>query len=235
MTAGPVTGIAFDLDGTLVNSGADIAGAINAMLATHGIQAQPVGYVEQFIGEGTRNLVAGVYRGMGIEVSGERLDEDTRTYLQSYAENPVVHSTLYADARAGLTALAQRGVALGVCTNKTQHMAEAVLTGLGLRDLFAAVVGADAVAASKPAPEHLLTALEQMGTPMDQALFVGDTDVDVECARRAGVPLVLVDWAPARVEPQAARRIRRFAELGDLLDARTSPNVRPGRPGATHP
>ncbi len=218
MTPRPVTGIAFDLDGTLVDSAADIALAVNAMLATHGIPPQTVGYVEQFIGEGTRKLVGGVYAGLGIEVSGERLDADTRTYLANYAQHPVVHSSLYADAREGLAALAGRGIVLGVCTNKTQRMAEAVLAGFGLADLFGTVVGADAVPAGKPDAGHLLSTLERMGTPVEQALFVGDTDVDAECARRAGVPLVLVDWAPARVDPRTTPRIGRFAELLDLLD-----------------
>jgi phosphoglycolate phosphatase len=220
----PLEGIAFDLDGTLVNSAADIAGAVNAMLAGHGLPPQSVPYVAGFIGEGPRELLAGVYRGMGIEVDQGRLETDTATYLAHYADNPVVDSVLYHDALPALTALRERGVTLGVCTNKTQRMAEAVLRSLALDQLFEVVVGGDVLPVRKPHPDHLLEVLRRMGASPERALFVGDTAHDSDCARAAHVECVLVDWAaPRSGEAPAPRRVQRFAELVELVDERNGP------------
>lgn len=224
----PVAGIAFDLDGTVVNSAADIARAVNEMLAEHRLPAQSVPYVEQFIGEGPRELLAGVYRGMGIEVDRERVEADTATYLAHYARSPVVDSVLYHDALPALGALRERGLRLGVCTNKTQRMAEAVLRSLALDELFDVVVGGDTLSVRKPDPGHLLETLNRMGVPSENALFVGDTAHDATCARGAEVECVLVDWAvPGIGGTPEPLRIARFAELVDLVDERS------GTPAAT--
>jgi phosphoglycolate phosphatase len=216
----PVAGIVFDLDGTLIDSAADIARGVNAMLAEHGLPAQPVAVVERYIGEGTRALVAGVYEGMGVAVSDERLDADTATYLAHYAAHPVVDSALYHDAREALQALRAAGVVLGACTNKSQHMAEVVLDALGLTDLLGVVVGGDVLPVRKPEPGHLLETLRRMGVAPERAVFVGDTVFDVDCARRAGVACVLVGWAaPGVGDGVVDRRIDRFAELLDLVPA----------------
>jgi phosphoglycolate phosphatase len=219
--ARPLRGIAFDLDGTLVNSAADIARAVNAMLAGHSLPAQSVPYVEGFIGEGPRELLAGVYRGMGIEVDRGRLEADTATYLANYADNPVVDSVLYQDALPALTALRGLGVPLGICTNKTQRMAEAVLRSLALDELFQVVVGGDLLPVRKPHPDHLLEVLRRLGVDPGHALFVGDTAYDADCARAAHVECVLVDWAaPHAGDAPVPQRIQRFAELVDLVEQR---------------
>lgn len=219
--AGRVTGIAFDLDGTLVDSAADIARAVNEVLAGHGGGPVPVRLVERHTGEGPRALLAGVYAAAGIVASPARLDADTAAYLEHYAAAPVVASTPYADARDALAALRAGGVRLGVCTNKTQALAETVLRRLGLDTHVDVVVGGDALPYRKPDPRHLLTTLERMNTPRQESLFVGDSGVDVACARAAAVPFVLVAWAPPGAGP-AAGRLRRFAELA-------------GRTGGRHP
>jgi len=225
----PITGVAFDLDGTLVNTAADITRAVNETLAQYGLRPQSAAYVERFIGEGPRELLAGVYRGMGLAVSPQRLAVDTDTYLAGYARAPVVDSTLYLDALPALVALRERGVRLAVCTNKTQQLAETVLRAFGLAQLVEVIIGGDRLPVRKPDPEHLLVTLSRLGTPVDEALYVGDTDRDVECARRADVQCLLVGWAkPGCGGTPGPPRIARFAELVDLVDARAGR----GRAGA---
>lgn len=214
---GGFTGLVFDLDGTLVNTAADIARAVNALLAGYGIPPQSTAYVEQFIGEGARELIAGVYRGLGIEVSAERLDADTTTYIGHYRKAPVVDSAPYHDALPALAALRKAGVQLGVCTNKTQAMAEAVLEQLGLARYMDVIVGGDALPVRKPDPRHLLATLERMGLEASRTLYVGDTPIDVQCARAAGVECVLVEWAAPVDGPNPPGRISRFSELLDLV------------------
>lgn len=209
-----ITGVVFDLDGTLVDTAADIARAVNAVLAEYGEPPRPVALVRRFIGEGPRTLLAGVYAAAGVDASAARLDEDTDRYLAHYGRAPVVDSTLYADALPALTRLRAQGVRIGVCTNKTQALAETVLRHVGLETLVQVVVGADALPYRKPDPRHLLTTLEHMNTPPAESLFVGDSGIDVACARAAGVECVLVAWAPRGTggEPPPPR-VSCFAEL----------------------
>ncbi len=226
-----VRGVVFDLDGTLVNTAADIARAVNAMLFERGEEPRSVEYVEQFLGEGTRELIAGVYRGMGIEPSPERLNIDTARYVEHYASVPVLDSTIYHDALPTLAALRAAGVQVGVCTNKGQEMAEAVLRHLGLYEHVDVVVGGDALPVRKPHPGHLLATVRQMAIDSHGALFVGDTDIDVECARRAGIPCLIVDWAPTScVGSSAPGRLHQFADLLELVAP--SATQQPGLGGA---
>ena len=214
-----VTGIALDLDGTLVDSAGDITTAVNALLAEHGLPGQEVGYVERFIGEGTRQLVGGVYAGMGVDVPDDRLDEDVETYLAHYRRSPVARSRVYPGVLETLGRLRAGGVRLGICTNKAQEIAELVVDRLGLGELADVVVGGDALPARKPDPLHLLTVLDRLSTSPAEGLMVGDSAIDVACAERAGVRCVVVGWAPPDVGGATATRISDFAELLGIAGA----------------
>jgi phosphoglycolate phosphatase len=186
--------VVFDLDGTLVDSSHDITRAVNAMLAGHGLPGLVPTQVEPLLGEGARSLVEAVYAILGVAVDPEQVTADTATYLAHYAEEPVKDSVLFADARPALVELSSRGVALGVCTNKNSDLAVRVLTELGVDHFFAVVVGGDALPVRKPDPQHLLATVAGLGAVPDRTIFVGDSRIDAECGRRAGITSVLVDW-----------------------------------------
>jgi len=212
-----VSGVVFDLDGTLVDSAPDIADSLNQVLATHGIGPQPVEFVEQFIGEGSFGLVANLYRALGVDAAAPRIEADVDAYLARYRATPVRHATLFGDAAQAIPALRAAGLRLGVCTNKAQHLAEAVLRHFGLRDCFDAVVGGDALDERKPAPRHLLETLRRMDVDPDDAIFVGDTPIDAECGRRAGVHCLIVNWGGGgKVSVPASLRLGSFGELRRL-------------------
>jgi phosphoglycolate phosphatase len=217
--AGQAWGVVFDLDGTLVDSGVDITRAINRMLRDHRLPGLVPAQVEPLLGEGARSLVSSVYDILGVPVSPERLSEDTARYLEHYAEEPVHDSVLYRDARPALEQLAAHGVRLGICTNKNEGLAVRVLTELAVDHFFSTVVGGDSLAVRKPEPEHLLTAVRNLDLPAAQTLFVGDSRIDAECARRADVRCLLVDWG---VPDPDCTRIERF---GDLVQHLGPPGV----------
>lgn len=212
------TAVIFDLDGTLVDTAPDIAAALNRMLADHGLPALGVARVEALTGEGALVLVEKAYLTLGTPVSPQRARADMTTYLEYYRQAPVEHSALYPQARETLVALRAAGVRLGICTNKPQELADLVLTRLGVAELFGTVVGGDALPERKPHPAPLQRALLELGTDPGEALFVGDTLIDLECARNATVPVAIVGWGRAAdaVVDAGGRVLRRFADLPAL-------------------
>ncbi len=206
--------IVFDLDGTLVDSAPDIAWGINRMLADHGLAPLPVRDVERLTGEGAPALVAKSYESLGVAVDDDRVARDTAAYLAHYRGRPCVDSTLFADAATALPALRRAGIALGICTNKPESLAVLVLRELGILSMMGVVVGADTTPARKPDPRPLLHALEALGVAPGEALYVGDTPIDWQCASAAGVSCRMVGWGNgAALDYPASVRLQRFAEL----------------------
>ena len=206
--------VVFDLDGTLVDSAPDIAWGINRMLAGHGLGPLAVRDVERLTGEGAPVLVERALRQVGIAADADRVARDTAAYLAHYGERPCVDSTLFADAAAAIPALRRAGIRLAVCTNKPEALAAIVLRELGLLHAMEVVVGADTTAARKPDPLPLLHTLSVLGVAPADAVYVGDTTIDRDCARAAGVPCRLVNWGNgAALDVPAAMRLRRFADL----------------------
>lgn len=204
--------VIFDLDGTLVDSAPDIALAMNRLLADHGAPAQEVSFVEGFIGEGARALVAKLFA--ALDVTTDDLDRDVATYIAYYRANPVAASKLYADALPALTALHSAGIKLGVCTNKLQELAEIVLDHFGLLPMISVVIGADTTPYTKPDPRPLLHAAAALGAAPHEVVFVGDTSIDRDCAAAAGIPGRIVNWGTGRdVVVPAEARLSRFADL----------------------
>jgi phosphoglycolate phosphatase len=210
-----MTAVVFDLDGTLVDSTADIAAALNRVLARRDLAPLPDDVVRELTGHGADELVRRAFAARHVELQDSEVRIETRRYLDAYAERPVEHTIAYADAEEALAELARRGVAIGVCTNKDTELSRTVLRALHLDGYVGAVVGPDAVARRKPDPEHLLAALRALGAEPAGALYVGDKLVDAETARAAGVRCALVAWGDGH--DAACRRIERFAEVLDLV------------------
>jgi phosphoglycolate phosphatase len=197
-----LTVVAFDLDGTLVDTGPDIAAAVNRVRADYGLDPLPQDEIVGLTGLGAETLIE---RAVGRDVR-----EATRRYVDYYAERPAEHAQPYDGVSETLRQLHDRGVPMAVCTNKRGALARAVLEATGLDRFISAVVAADDVARTKPDPEHLLTALRAIGGDPATALYVGDNEVDVATARAAGVRCAIVAWGRAA---DGAPRLRRFSDL----------------------
>jgi phosphoglycolate phosphatase len=207
------TAFVFDLDGTLVDSTADIAAAVNRTLAARGLPALPAETVREFTGFGADELVRRSFAAAGVELGAAELEAETARYLADYDRHPVDHTVVLHDAATALPELRRRGARLGVCTNKETELARTVLAAMGLEAVIDSVVGADSVARRKPHPEHLHAVLDELGARPEETLYVGDTAVDAETAEAAGVRLALVAWGLG--EDAGARRIACFADLLD--------------------
>jgi phosphoglycolate phosphatase len=215
----------FDLDGTLIDSAPDIAAAINACFAERGWPELPVAYVESFLGNGPRRLVADIVADKGISAGEDEITSLLAAYIAAYGERPAERTRFFPHVREDLAELRQAGFRLGICTNKPHALTGRILEILGLAPLFDAVLGADAVPACKPDPGHLLAVAERMGLAPGSFAYIGDTPVDRNTARSAGVPFFVVPWGggPEVDVPAQAR----LARLSDLLAYRPDPAVTP--------
>jgi phosphoglycolate phosphatase len=208
--------IAFDLDGTLVESAPDLIGALNVVLAEHGLAPFPIVAARHLLGGGPRRMLERAFREAGASASEAELDALMARYVPLYLDHIADHSHVYEDVEMVLDGFRAAGARLLVCTNKRTDLSNALLDAVGLLDRFDAVVGPDRVSARKPDPAHLIEAIAIAGGWLDRALMVGDSAADVGAARRANVPVVAVSWGYTDIPPAelgADAVIDRFAEL----------------------
>ncbi len=179
--------IVFDLDGTLIHSAPDIQAAANAALAAEGADELDLETTITFIGNGVPKFAerAARLRNLG-DGAAERI---TRAMLDFFDESPARYSRLYDGLAELLPALREDGHRLGICTNKPEGPARAILDILGIADLFEVVIGGDSLPVKKPDPAPLHAAYDALGE--GARLYVGDSEVDAETAHRAGVPFAL--------------------------------------------
>ena len=204
----------FDLDGTLIDSAPDIAAAVNTYLLAKGWPAQDTGFVEGFIGHGPRRLLLDMFTALHLPTDAASIDAAHTAFMANYWQAPTRLTQFYPDVRADLHSLHAAGIALGLCTNKPQALTLRILDQLAIAPLFSAVVGADAVAACKPDPGHLLAVAAKMGLDPGTWAYVGDSGIDQATAQAAGAPFFVVPWGGgARVKVAEGYRLNRLRDL----------------------
>ena len=211
--------VAFDLDGTLVDSVGELRAALNQVLVGAGRTPLDVATVRRFVGDGVRRLVERAFATTGSPLEGVALDRATDRYVALY-EPRAGASPLFPGVAETLAELAGAGVKLGLCTNKPRGATLSLLAGLGLADRFDAISAGDDVASRKPDPAHLRDCLERLGLGADGVAMVGDNELDIAMARAAGVTSVLVTYGYARLaldEIPADARIDDMAALPAAL------------------
>ena len=181
--------IAFDLDGTLVDSRQDLADAANALLASLNSPSLPVPTIASMVGDGAAQLVARVLAAAGLPPTPEALPQ----FLAFYDERLLAHTRLYPGI-AEVVADASRVARLAVLTNKPLRQTEHIIGTLGLREYFAEVIGGDGPYPRKPDPTSLEALIASAGATPDTAMLVGDSHVDRETARRAQAHCCLVSY-----------------------------------------
>jgi len=197
--------VIFDLDGTLADTSADLIAAANACFQRlgHGDLLDPARDQATAFRGGRAMLRLGFERlGTGGEAE---VDREFPYLLQAYGADIDRHSFLYPGAVAAVERLRGAGYAVGICTNKPEGLAETLMTRLGVRGLFASLIGADTLPVRKPDPAPFFAAVEQAGGDRARSLLVGDTVTDRETARAAGVPSVLVTFGPQKRAVEALK------------------------------
>ncbi|WP_298669621.1 HAD hydrolase-like protein [uncultured Sphingomonas sp.] len=187
MNVFPFTIVGFDLDGTLLDTSADLAAAVNHALAVDGRAPVPADAVRAMIGGGARRMLA-----QALSVTGgcdaATLERLFPVLLDFYAANLVVDTAPFPGMIAALDALAALNVTLAVMTNKREDFARPILDALGLTSRFATIIGGDTLGVAKPSPVPIEEMIARCGG--GRAAFVGDSSFDVDAAHAAGIPAV---------------------------------------------
>jgi len=192
--------LVFDLDGTLIDSVPDLHAAINIMLRERGGGPLSPAEVRRMVGDGAPALVA-----RALAASGADPDDPTALprFIALYEAEPVRLTRPYPGVPETLAALRRRACRTAICTNKPQHAALLVLRALGLLPLFDGIAGGDRFPVKKPDPGHLFGLIGELGGSPAAAAMIGDNEHDAAVARAAGLPLILMRYGYARVDPES--------------------------------
>jgi phosphoglycolate phosphatase len=180
---GAVRGLLFDLDGTLVDSTADLADAGNWLRAQQGLGPLSVAQVGSYVGDGAESMVRRL-----LERPEGDVDDQVEAYKRHYNEHCLDKTRLYPGVSSTLQQLRARGYGMAVVTNKPERISKKMLEGLGVGACFGAVIGGNTCLNKKPHPEPLLRACADIGIAPKACAMVGDSRVDIEAGHNAGMP-----------------------------------------------
>ncbi len=191
----PAAGVIIDLDGTLVDTAADLAAAVNAMLADLGRQDLPVEQVARYVGKGAEVLVHRALTGTPDgRVSPGEFEPAMRAFLAHYQRENGRHARLYPGVREGLEAMRAKALRLAVVTNKPAAFTGPLLAMTEVAEFFELVVSGDTVARKKPDPLPMLHVCERFGLPPQRMVAIGDSMNDALAARAAGIAVMTVPY-----------------------------------------
>lgn len=189
--------VIFDLDGTLADTAGDLIAAANTALAALGHGAPLViGRDDATAFAGGRAMLRLAATRLGLTDPEPMVEAGYPLLLAAYGEAIDHHTRLYPGAMEAVLRLKSRGIAVGICTNKPEGLAETLLTRLGVRAEFAGLVGADTLPVRKPDPMPYWEAVARAGGLRERSCLIGDTVTDRETARAAGRPCALVTFGP---------------------------------------
>ena len=198
----PVRAVLFDLDGTLIDSAPDLAGAANDMRAARGLPRLPLAHFRPMVGSGARGMV-----GQAFEVGpqDDAFAAMREEFLQRYEARMTQDTRIFPEVAALLDALLARNVPWGIVTNKAERFSVPLVHALGLRERAAVLVCGDTTPHPKPHPEPLLEAARRLRVQPAHCLYVGDDSRDAQAGSAAGMRTVAVTWG--------------YLGLGDPIDA----------------
>jgi phosphoglycolate phosphatase len=186
--------IFFDLDGTLVDSVPDLAEAARRMLAELGEATRTDAEISAFVGKGIPVMVERALTVGRVPVTPARLEQGIAAFMRHYDVTNGMLTVAYPGVMETLPLLRARGLKMGCVTNKAEAFIGPLLEKLGLLQCMDCIVGGDTLTKRKPDPEPLWYACESVGVSREEALMVGDSGNDALCARRAGIPVLLMTY-----------------------------------------
>jgi len=188
--------VIFDLDGTLLNTLEDLADAVNYVMREHRYPERTIDEVRRFVGNGIRRLME---QAVPENVSGNEFEQVFEQFKNYYTEHCQIKTCAYDGIMPLLKCLYEKGYALAIVSNKN-HAAVCELNEIYFKKYIQVAIGQKDGIRKKPAPDTVIQALKQLGKMKDQAVYVGDSEVDFATAENTGMDCVLVTWGFRKVE-----------------------------------
>jgi phosphoglycolate phosphatase len=186
-----VDAVLFDLDGTLVDSAPDLAGAANDLRTARGLPALPYLQLRPMVGAGARGMLGVAF---GIEPGEPGYEALRDEFLARYEQRLLQETAVFVAMQPVLAQLEALSMRWGIVTNKALRFAEPVVSGVALRSRAAVLIGGDSTPYSKPHPEPLLEAARRMGVVPARCVYVGDDHRDIVAGRAAGMATLAAGW-----------------------------------------
>jgi len=188
--------VIFDLDGTLLNTLEDLADAVNYVMREHRYPERTIDEVRRFVGNGIRRLME---QAVPENVSGNEFEQVFEQFKNYYTEHCQIKTCAYDGIMPLLKCLYEKGYALAIVSNKN-HAAVCELNEIYFKKYIQVAIGQKDGIRKKPAPDTVIQALKELGKMKDQAVYVGDSEVDFATAENTGMDCVLVTWGFRKVE-----------------------------------
>lgn len=182
--------VLFDLDGTLADTAPDLAGAVNRVRISEGLEQVAYDLLRPVASAGARGLIGVAF---GLSPQDARYPELRDAFLANYEASIADKSYLFDGVTALLHSLEQKGIAWGIVTNKVAYLTEQVVPKIGLQ-AAACVVSGDTTPFPKPHPAPLLEASNRIGVPAEQCWYVGDDLRDIQAGKAAGMATIAAGW-----------------------------------------
>ena len=192
--------IVYDFDGTLVDTLFDIADSVNLTLADLSLSQLPRETIRKYVGKGVEHLMSQTLD----DTDFTDIPQAVSLFKKHYSENLVKHTDFYPHGRDILEHFKNKKQA--ICSNKPEGFVRQILESLNGLQPFDAILGGDSVKSKKPDPEGLNSILEQLNVSADEAVLIGDSPVDIETGKRAGVYTCVVNYGLGFAEEIAAAK-----------------------------
>ncbi|MEM7216270.1 MAG: HAD-IA family hydrolase [Pseudomonadota bacterium] len=210
----------FDLDGTLAHTAPDLIGTLNRIVEPHGLESVEEKSVGHIVGHGAKAMIQKAFTMSGKELPAKLLDDLFTEFLEDYEKNIANESHLFDGIIPSLDRLEEEGFRFCVCTNKRENMARILLDIFNISDRFEALTGGNTYSFSKPDPRHLRETVKLMGTDIQSAIMIGDSETDINAAKNADIPAIAVSFGYSSKpvnELGADIIINHFDELPDAV------------------
>ena len=214
--------LVFDLDGTLADTAPDLVGTLNVLMRREGLKRVPVGAARAMVGAGARALIERGFAHNDAPLAPERVAPLVAEFLAYYEDHIADDTRLFPGAEDALARLAGTGFRFAVCTNKPERLARLLLTRLGVAGRFAAICGCESFPMHKPDGRALLLAIHAARGRPERAVMVGDSKIDIDSARNAGVPVAAVDFGYTDTPVAELGPDRIISHFDELWEAATA-------------
>jgi len=190
--------IVFDLDGTLINSAPDLCYALNQTLSEINIPEITLQEVMGYLGDGALELIK---RGITKHANIEKFDTELLRlrFLEIYDTCLLNKTDFYPNVIQALKELKKMNFTLAICSNKPELLAKRIISGLNTSEYFDIITGGDTYDYRKPDPRHLINTILEAGKKVENAIMIGDSENDINCAKKASIPSIAVSFGYSKV------------------------------------